>query len=109
MTGLEQPRVGCDDISLLNQQDVARNHIGSGNALSHAIPNDVGMRCRHLAQCSHRLLRPRLLDVAHQRVEQHNGEIAMASYGNALLRSRIHIPAEISAAMSNRMTRTFWN
>jgi hypothetical protein len=47
--GLKQTPVGCDDVALLDQEDVAENHFSCDDALSHAIPNDVGMRRRHPA------------------------------------------------------------
>ena len=52
----------------------ARHHLRRGDALPLAVADDLGVRRRHPAQRRDRLFRPRLLDVAHQRVEQHDGE-----------------------------------
>ena len=61
-------------VALLDEDDVAGHELGRRDALSLAVADDVGVRRRHLAQRRHRLLRARLLDVAHERVEQHDGE-----------------------------------
>jgi hypothetical protein len=72
--GLEQPRIRRNRVALFEKDDVAGDEIGCRDALPLAVSNDVGLRCRHLAERGQRLLCPGLLDVTHQRVEQHDGE-----------------------------------
>ena len=69
-----QPRVGGDGVAFFDEDDVAGHELGRRDALPLAVADDVRVRRRHLAQRRHRLLRARLLDVAHDRVEQHDGE-----------------------------------
>ena len=71
---LDQPRVGRNGVAFFDEDDVAGHELARRDALPLAVPNDVGVRRRHLAQRRHRLFRARLLDVAHERVEQHDGE-----------------------------------
>ena len=52
-----------------------------------AVADDVGVRRRHLAQRRDGLLRARLLDVAHDRVEQDDGEDRDRLVGQADSRS----------------------
>ena len=72
--GLDQPRVGGNGVAFFDEDDVAGHDLGRRDALPLAVADDVGMCRRHLAQRRHRLLRARLLNVAHDRVEQHDGE-----------------------------------
>ena len=72
--GLDQPRVGGNGVAFFDEDDVAGYEFCRRNALSAAVANDIGVRRRHLAQRRHGLLRAGLLEVAHERVEQHDGE-----------------------------------
>ena len=71
---LDQPRVGGNGVALFDEYDVAGHELARRDALPGAVPYDVGVRRRHLAQRRHRLLGAGLLEVAHERVEEHDGE-----------------------------------
>ena len=71
---MNQPRVGGNRIPFFDEDDVAGHDLGRRNALPRAVADHVGVRRRHLAQRRDRCFRARLLDVAHDGVEQHDGE-----------------------------------
>ena len=71
---LDQARVRGDGVALLDEQDVARHHLRGGNALPRAAADHVRVRGRHAPQRGDRLLGARLLDVAHERVQQDHRE-----------------------------------
>ena len=106
---LEQARVGRDGVALLDQDDVAGHDLGRRHPVPRAVADDGGVRGRHLAQRRHRLLGARLLDVAHDGVEEHDGEDRHRLVGQAESRSYSHSPTEIAVATSSRMTSTSWN
>ena len=65
--------MGRNGVPLLHE-DHAGYELRRGHTVPRAVPDDGGVRGRHLAQRRHRLLRARLLDVAHDGVEEHHGE-----------------------------------
>jgi len=71
---LDQPRVGRHGVALFDEYEVAGHKLARQDALSGAVPYDVGVRCRHLAQRRHRLLGASLLKVSHEPVEEDDGE-----------------------------------
>ena len=102
----DQPRIGRNRVAFLDEDDVAGNDLGGGNAPPLAVANDRGIGRRHRAQRRHGRLRSRLLDVAHGRVEQDDREDRDRFVGQAASRSNAHRPAEIAVATSSRMTST---
>ena len=70
----DQARIGRNGVALFDEDDVAGDELRRRNAPPLAVADHVGVRGRHLAQRRHRLLGARLLNVAHDRVEQHDGE-----------------------------------
>ncbi len=71
---LDQARVGWNRVAFSDQDDVAGDQLGCRDALPRAITNDLGLGRRHPAQGSYRFFCARLLNEAHQRVEQHDRE-----------------------------------
>ena len=71
---MHQPRVGGNGVALFDEDEVAGHHLGRRDALLRAVPYDLGVGRRHLAQRRHRVLGSGLLDVAHDRVEQDDRE-----------------------------------
>ncbi|MCG3119204.1 MAG: hypothetical protein ALAOOOJD_01560 [bacterium] len=54
---LNQSRVRRDSVALFNENDVAGHDLGRRNILPLTFTDDIGMRCRHLAQRRHRFFR----------------------------------------------------
>ena len=71
---MNQARVGGNGVALFDEDEVAGHDLRRRNALPFAIAHHVRVGRRHLAQCGHRRFRARLLDIAHDGVEQHDGE-----------------------------------
>ena len=71
---MNQPRVGRDGVAFFDMEDVAGYKLSRRDTLLRAIANDVGVGCRHLSQRRYRFLCARFLNVAHDRVEQHDRE-----------------------------------
>ena len=108
--GLDQPRVGRNGVAFFDENDVAGHELGRRDALSGAVSDDIGVRRRHLAQRRHCLLRAGLLDVAHERVEKHDGEDRdgfVGQGGVALIEPQAR--RRSAAATSSRTTRTSVN
>jgi hypothetical protein len=80
---LNQPPVGGHRVAFLEEDDVAGHDLRRGDARPLAAANDVCLCRRHLAKRRHRLLGSRLQDIAHQRVEQDDGQD-----GDRLVRQR---------------------
>ena len=71
---LNEPRVRRNGVALLDEDDVARHELRGRDALTRAVPDHGRVRRRHLAQSRDRLLGAGLLNIAHHRVQQHDGE-----------------------------------
>ncbi len=72
--GMDQARVGGNGVAFFDEDEVAGHDFRRRNALPLAVADDVGLCRRHLAQRRHRRFGARLLDVAHDCVEQHDRE-----------------------------------
>jgi hypothetical protein len=81
--GADEPGVGGNGVALLDDDDVARHHLGRGHRPPLAVAHHVGLGGRHLAKRRHRRFRAGFLDEAQDRVEQHDGE-----NGQGLVRQR---------------------
>ena len=69
---MNQPCVGGNGVALLDQDDVARHDLGGIDASPLSVAQDVSVRRSHLAQCGQRGLGSRFLDIAHERIQQHD-------------------------------------
>ena len=72
-SGLKNSRVGRNGVSLLDDKNVARHDLGRRKARHVAIANHVRVGGCHLPQRRDRGLSALLLDVAENRVQQHDG------------------------------------
>ena len=81
----------------------------AGMLLPRAVADDVAWAADIWRSAATAVLGARLLDVAHDGVEQHDGEDGQRLVGQAESRSYSHSPAEIAVATSSRMTSTSWN
>ena len=71
---LDQPRIGGNRVALLDDDNIAGHELRRRDALPPEVADHLGLRGRHLAECRYRLLGPRLLKIAHHRVEQYDRE-----------------------------------
>ena len=72
--GLDQPGVRRNRITLLDQDDIARDEFDRRNASSFAVAQDGRLRRRHPAQGRYGLLGAGLLDIADHCVEKYDRE-----------------------------------
>ena len=71
---MKQARVGRNGVAFFDEDEVAGDDLRCRNALPFAVAHHVCVGRGHLAQRGDRRFRARLLDIAHDGVEQHDSE-----------------------------------